>query len=264
MYLWFSGSQAIPEAFLKVQVIEFEPSAYKSAREVIVTDYYRRSILVVPNRRLALDPRNLPSVEDVIQIFSLSREGTRPSLGPFSGLQKAVQKFVESYCDRRSDMPMKSLLSSITRLQLLFGMYRIIPCTIGTPETDEGELASFTMTAQIRLLVCKELRSMETQVFSALDNLVYDQVNIGRENPLAVWACLWTLLFIYKDHMTYTRSTLPEYDISPMIHASSFQLNQHLYNTLTSVYAASAVQQHIASYAGLANRRDICSPRSRS
>ena len=96
-------------------------------------------------------------------------------------------------------------------------MYRIIPCTIGTPETDEGELASFTMTAQIRLLVCKELRSMETQVFSALDNLVYDQVNIGRENPLAVWSCLCTLLFIYKDHMTYTRSTLPEYDISPMI-----------------------------------------------
>lgn len=82
-----------------------------------MTDYYRRSILVVPNRRLALDPRNLPSVEDVIQIFSLSREGTRPSLGPFSGLQKAVQKFVESYCDRRSDMPMVIALTASLRLR---------------------------------------------------------------------------------------------------------------------------------------------------
>lgn len=162
-------------------------------------------------------------------------------------------------------------------------MYRIIPCTIGTPESDEGELASFTMTAQIRLLVCKELRSVETQVFSALDNLVYDQVNIGRENPLAVWACLWTLLFIYKDHMIYTRSTLPEYDISPMIrkfhkevlHLGSLRFTDSESRCLKisaksasvqylDVGICSAVQQHIASYAGLANRRYIFSPRSRS
>ncbi|PVH78343.1 hypothetical protein DL98DRAFT_656220 [Cadophora sp. DSE1049] len=238
MYLWFTGSPPVPEAFLKVHVIDFESSGFEPTRKVIENDYFHRAVFTVPNRRQALDPRHLPSVEDVLQIFILSREGTRPSLGPFSGLQKAVQKFVESYCDRRSDMPMKSLLSKITRLQLLFGLYPVIPSAVSTPERTEGELASLTISAQIRFLVCEELRSVETQVCSALDRLVYDQVNIGRQNPLAVWACLWTLLFIYKNHMIYTRSTLPEYDISPMIHASRFQLNQHLYNTLTSMYAA--------------------------
>ncbi|KAK0104871.1 hypothetical protein ONS95_005137 [Cadophora gregata] len=237
-YLWFPGSPLVPEAFLKIHVIEFQSSGYQPTRDVIFHDYFHSSASCVPNSHLALDPRRLPSIEEILKIFTLCWDGVRLAPGPFSGLHKAVEKFVESYCNRRSDMPMKDLLAKITRLYRLFGLYRIIPYTWSTPDCVEGELASPVILAQLRLLVCGELKSVEIQVFSALYRLIYDQGNIGRQNSLAVWACLWALLFTYKHHMVFTRSTLPEYDISPMIHAARFQLNQHLYNTLTSTYAA--------------------------
>lgn len=67
-------------------------------------------------------------------------------------------------------------------------------------------MVSVTVFRQIRHLLVEELIPLEVQVFSTLENLIYDKDGIGKQNPLVTWACLWTLIFTYKEHMIFTKS----------------------------------------------------------
>ena len=130
-----------------------------------------------------------------------------------------------------------------------------MPVTKPTLDSSVSELVSTTMYAQLRLVVYEELIPLEAQIFVALERVVYGQNGIGKQNPIAVWACLWTLIFTYKEHMVFTKPLAQMKQMSMSLNRSHIQrtrailtnlhleedryhLNRHLYNTLTSMYAA--------------------------
>lgn len=105
-YLWFLGSRSIPDAFLKIYVIEFEESDFKTNRLVMSADYFGRSVITVPNTRRALDPSRLPSIDELLNVYICSRENRQPITGPFANLQKAIESFVVRYCSRPAELPL--------------------------------------------------------------------------------------------------------------------------------------------------------------
>jgi len=54
---------------------------------------------------------------------------------------------------------------------------------------------------QLRIIVSKAIIGLEVEILSRIDKLVYGCENIGRQNPLAIWVCLWILILSYKEHM---------------------------------------------------------------
>ncbi|KAH9204311.1 hypothetical protein DL95DRAFT_471612 [Leptodontidium sp. 2 PMI_412] len=233
-YLYFPGSNETPEAYIKVRLIDFEYFRHMSSRLIIVMDYFGASVSEVPGRQCAIYPRDLPSVGTLLRIHSVTKSDAHPTTGPFSGLQKAVRNFSSAYCGCPKDVPMRALLQKCLVIQQLFQMYRTMAFIKSSMQSSEKEMVSSTIFAQIRHLLVEELIPLEVQVFSALENLIYDKDGIGKENPLVTWACLWTLIFTYKEHMVFLKP-LAELKLT---REARYHLNQHIYNTLTSMYAA--------------------------
>ncbi|KAL5314161.1 hypothetical protein ACEPPN_018585 [Leptodophora sp. 'Broadleaf-Isolate-01'] len=233
-YLYFPGSNETPEAYIKVRLIDYVYFGHMSSRLIISMDYFGASISEVPDRRCAIYPRDLPSIRALLRIHSVTKSDAHPATGPFSGLQKAVRNFSRAYCGCPKDVPMRTLLQRCLVIQQLFQMYRTIAFIKSSMQSSEKEMVSVTVFRQIRHLLVEELIPLEVQVFSTLENLIYDKDGIGKQNPLVTWACLWTLIFTYKEHMIFTKS-LAELKL---MREARYHLNQHIYNTLTSMYAA--------------------------
>ncbi|KAH6718828.1 hypothetical protein BKA61DRAFT_262953 [Leptodontidium sp. MPI-SDFR-AT-0119] len=234
-YLYFPGSNETPEAYIKVRLIDFELFGRRSSRLIISMDYFGASISEVPDRRCAIHPRDLPSIRALLRIHSVNKSDAHPTTGPFFGLQKAVRSFAEAYCENPEGLPLRTLLEKSLRIQQLFHIYRFTPLMKSSMQSSEEEMLSSTILAQIRHLLVEELIPLEVQMFSALENLIYDKDGIGKQNPLATWACLWTLIFTYKEHMVFYTKPLSELKL---MREARYHLNKHIYNTLTSMYAA--------------------------
>jgi hypothetical protein len=88
------------------------------------------------------------------------------------------------------------------------------------------------MLVQLRVQVGEAIIRVEADVLTQIDKLTQSKEGIGRQNPLAVWACLWILILSYKEHMVYLK-VVTSFDSN-----KAYNLNQHIYNMLTSIYAA--------------------------
>ena len=102
-----------------------------------------------------------------------------------------------------------------------------------SPGSGEGEYVSSVICQQLRLQVCRSVLRMEADVLSKVDKLIQSKDGIGRRNPLATWACLLLLTLCYKEYMAYAKATRQGQSTNQI-----YGLNQHLYNMLTSIYAA--------------------------
>ncbi|KAH7304893.1 hypothetical protein BKA65DRAFT_205484 [Rhexocercosporidium sp. MPI-PUGE-AT-0058] len=233
-HLYFPGKHGAQELYVKVRLVEFEPLGYRPTQLLISMDYFGKWTSEAPNRRHAIYSRDLPSIGTLLEIYSITNREAHPMTGPFFGLQQAVRTFARAYCDSREDVPLRTLLEKSLRIQELFQMYRTTPFTKSSIQSQENEMVSTTMRSQIRLILYEELILLEVQMFSALEKLIYDKDGIGRPNPLVTWACLWTLIFTYKEHMVFTK---PLAELK-LLSVERYHLNQHIYNTLTSIYAA--------------------------
>ncbi|KAG4443427.1 hypothetical protein IFR05_001106 [Cadophora sp. M221] len=234
LYLYFPGSHETPEAYIKVRLIDFEYFGYKPNRLMISMDYFQSLIYEEPDRPCAIYPGDLPSIGALLRIHSVTRSGSHPTTGPFAGLQKAVRNFSEAYCGCSKNVPMKALLQKSLLIQQLFQMYGTMAFIKSSMQSSEKEVVSATISMQIRHLLLEELIPLEVHVFSALENLIYDKNGIGKQNPLVTWACLWTLIFTYKEHMVFMK---PLAKLKLLVEAR-YHLSQHIYDTLTSMYAA--------------------------
>jgi hypothetical protein len=75
-----------------------------------------------------------------------------------------------------------------------------------TLDSTETVSASAESWIQLRSIISKVVTQLETSILSEIDRLVYTSMNIPREEPLAFWICLWTLIFSYKSHVIYAKA----------------------------------------------------------
>ncbi|KAH6678189.1 hypothetical protein B0J14DRAFT_650411 [Halenospora varia] len=101
----------------------------------------------------------------------------------------------------------------------------------GCPESSNAQFTSSRIRLQISFVISKESSELELEILSELDKILFRAAGIGRENPIAVWFCLWTLIFTYKEHMLMTSVRSQHY-------RPKYELCFHMYNTLTSIYSA--------------------------
>ena len=93
-------------------------------------------------------------------------------------------------------------------MQLLFAMWRQVPSLKETMDSCGSGMVSRTMMLQLRCLVLKEMIHLEFMVLSEVEKLVFGPTTLGRANPLAMWVCLWTIIFSYKDVLLLKRAIL--------------------------------------------------------
>ena len=126
-------------------------------------------------------------------------------------------------------------------------MYHTAPTLKTSFETDQESHASHAIFTQLRFVLSRAIVKQEVQVLSEIDKLSRGTGPAGRHNPIAVWVSLWMLLLSYKEHMIYIKAPM-----KGTLGLTSWQfcscqiengpeklaLVQHLYNAITSIYAA--------------------------
>jgi len=100
-------------------------------------------------------------------------------------------------------------------------------------------IASNGSLIQVKAIVSKEIARLEISILTEIYKLVYSSNNIGKEKPLALWVCLWTLILSYKSHVDYSKagSRNPTLISSIREETEAYELSRHLCNTLTSIYS---------------------------
>jgi hypothetical protein len=59
------------------------------------------------------------------------------------------------------------------------------------------------MELQLRYHTGKGITLLEAEILDDLERLLYGAEGIGKKNPLATWVCLWLLVLIYKEQMSF-------------------------------------------------------------
>jgi hypothetical protein len=142
------------------------------------------------------------------------------------------------------------------KLQRLFNIYRSLPVIKSAPCTNDGDgdgdIVSTAIWLQLRLPIGKGIKATETDVLTEIDRMIQSKSGIGRQNPLATWAALWVLVLSYKDYMIFCKAwrygqdsgnldSFPrpnKFRLTISEGEKIYNLNEHLYNMLTSIYAA--------------------------
>jgi hypothetical protein len=98
-----------PETWIEVSVLDY-PSQFEPPSRNLVKIGYDGSMVWVhaETPALAISPDGLPSVDDLIESYNASADNAALKSGPFSGLQQAVRKFTEHYCNLNADLPLVS------------------------------------------------------------------------------------------------------------------------------------------------------------
>ncbi|KAE9376545.1 hypothetical protein N431DRAFT_501388 [Stipitochalara longipes BDJ] len=236
-FMWFPSNDDTysSEAYIKVPLMHFEPFGFRQTRELISVNYYHKSYVYVHDTSQAIFPGRVPTVERLLQAYLTSRRDCTPETSPFSRLSKAFRDFAKKYCDKPDELPLKGLLLESLKLQHLLHIYRVLPSIKSSPSCKDSELVSNFIWLQIRLPICMAIRATETYVLAETDKLVEKKIGIGRENPLAAWAILWILILAYKELMIFRKGCCRDDDTGS---ERIYLLSQHLYNMLTSMYAA--------------------------
>jgi len=91
-------------------------------------------------------------------------------------------------------------------MQQLFALFRTGATMKHSLDSEDVRHISTAIAVQLKSIISKELVKVEIAVLSEVDKLVYGSETIGRQSPLAMWVCLWTLILSYKEHMVYANA----------------------------------------------------------
>jgi len=70
---------------------------------------------------------------------------------------------------------------------------------VTSAEASEGVSVSQATSLQLLLVIKQGIRTAECQVLDQLEKCVYEKRGPGKENVVALWATLWSLMFTYRD-----------------------------------------------------------------
>ena len=73
-----------------------------------------------------------------------------------------------------------------------------------------SRFASSTISLQIDVIVTGAIAELEVEILSKIDKLTHGAKGIGRDDPIAIWACLWILILCYQEEMIYEKAFLHE------------------------------------------------------
>lgn len=207
---------------------EEEVDAY--SQTILLRDHETCGQILVPNYFYAIAEDSLPTLDDLVGMFPKIASVS----GPFHGVHRACTAFAAAYCDFQGTLPLQQMMRKTVRLASLFRIYRR-GCNMKFAADDsESTYISSWMNFQIRHLVGKGIMELEAEILDDLDRLLHSE-GPGRQNPLATWICLWVLVLVYKEQMAFLAF---HYMNQPLTLNPLFGLARHLYNTLTSIYAA--------------------------
>jgi hypothetical protein len=69
------------------------------------------------------------------------------------------------------------------------------------PESEDGDLVYLSRAAQRQICaVAKQgIQEAEFAILSSLEDLVYNSKGPSQINVIPLWACLWSLILMYRD-----------------------------------------------------------------
>lgn len=74
-------------------------------------------------------------------------------------------------------------------------------CIVQCPDPGQEKPAfiSRTVARQIALIAKEGIQDAEKKVLLALDKVIYSLQGLGQETQIGLWACLWSLILLYRD-----------------------------------------------------------------
>lgn len=113
---------------------------------------------------------------------------------------------------------------------------RKIVSSSGTNNTQN--FLSLAASSQLLLIIKQGIYEAEFQILAGLESYLYSSKGPGQRNAIPLWACLWSLILMYRDRMAaynqyLSQTTLPAY-------SDAFELmsaTKHLYDVITAHYA---------------------------
>jgi hypothetical protein len=149
----------------------------------------------VPSDRYAIIPESIPSVDDIldwVQMDLSAAEGVA-----VQRLIIALARFMTEYCDRELQLPCSELLASTAKILKLLRCWRSAKMVA----SGGGTYASKAIASQILLVVKKGIWEQEQFVLKKLESLIYKTQVPDRKSLVPLWACLWSLILMYRDCM---------------------------------------------------------------
>jgi hypothetical protein len=153
----------------------------------------------VPSDRYAIIPESIPSVDEIldwVQMDLSAAEGIA-----VQRLIIALARFMTEYCDSELQLPCSELLASTTKILKLLRCWRSAKMLASGGES----YASKAVASQILIVVKKGIWEQEQFVLKKLE-LIYKTQVPDRKSLVPLWACLWSLILMYRDCMkVYTQ-----------------------------------------------------------
>ena len=95
---------------------------------------------------------------------------------------------------------------------------------------------SIAASSQLLLVTKEGIREAERDILDALEPLVNSSKGPGQRNAIPLWACLWSLILMYRDRM----AAYNQYLSQPLAaYSDAFELmsaTKHLYDIVTAHY----------------------------
>jgi hypothetical protein len=98
-------------------------------------------------------------------------------------------------------------------------------------------LLSLAVCSQLLLIIKKGIREAETEILEGLEPHLYSSKGPGQRNAIPLWACLWSLILMYRDRMAAYNQYLGQPQAA---YSEAFELmsaTKHWYDIITAHYA---------------------------
>ncbi|KAE9377782.1 hypothetical protein N431DRAFT_478944 [Stipitochalara longipes BDJ] len=230
--IWASGGHDGPWSVakpLEIVVQDFIPTAGKEHRHIFERSPYAGSggTTTAP-QCYAIPDDSLPNLE-TLEAWALETSRHHPRAfvrrfrAPFLSLARR-------YCECKKPLPLQDLMRTVVRMTCLHGIW----CSDLPRPRDSRQpfhqYASNAVCRQIRVIVARGIVDTEVEILSLLQKYVFGKKGPGRGNMLPIWTCLWLLILMYRETLFYYDNSGREGDF--------YQLAQHMYNMLVSLYSA--------------------------
>ncbi|KAL6869296.1 hypothetical protein ACO1O0_000620 [Amphichorda felina] len=127
---------------------------------------------------------------------------------------RVVQKFLMAYARDGYGLPKHDLVRKVHRMACFFRIWKTPSFWCRDPSGKTTALP-ISVQAQLRTIVQRGIHSFEHDILKELDSLITPSHQPKPDDKLALWACLWQLMIIYRDLTAASEVWLARHDRRP-------------------------------------------------